>query len=187
MSNLTCPENRNERIKKIKAVLLDVDGVMTEGRILYDHRGREVKQFNVHDGLGIYLGREAGLVIGIITGRESKAVGIRAAELNVDYLSMGKKNKLNPFNEFLDRFDLREEEVAFLGDDILDMPVMRKCGLAVSVANGRQEVKDISHYVTGAAGGNGAVREVIEHVLKSQDKWDSFIEGYFDRLSKTDK
>jgi len=176
-----------ERIKNIKALIVDVDGVMTDGDIILDHDGHEIKKFNVQDGLGIFLARQAGLVFGIITGRASRVVELRANELNVDFLSMGRKNKLNPYKEFKKKFGLKDEEICFLGDDLLDLPVMLKCGFAACVANGRNEVKYISQYVTEASGGDGAVREMIEYILQKQDKWEAFLNNYYERLAKTKK
>ncbi len=168
----------NDRINKIRAILLDVDGVMTNGRIVLDFKGREVKFFNVQDGMGIYIARKAGLIVGIITGRDSDVVRHRARELNIDFLSQGAKNKLKPLEEFKKKFNIEDEEICFVGDDLLDLPIMVRCGLPVSVRNGRDEIKENSKYVTGAEGGFGAVREAIELILKSQGKWEGLIRKY---------
>ncbi|MCP4726252.1 MAG: HAD-IIIA family hydrolase [bacterium] len=167
-----------EKIDRIKAILLDVDGVLTNGSIVLDFKGREVKFFNVQDGLGIYLARRSGLIVGIITGRESHVVKHRAGELNMDFLSQGAKNKLRPLEEFKKSFNVSDDEICFVGDDLLDMPIMVRCGFPVSVKNGRDEIKEISDYVTEAEGGLGAVREAIELILKSQGKWDDIILRY---------
>jgi len=187
LSENTFPEYLDARIKKIKAALFDVDGVMTDGGIIFDSNGYEVKKFNTQDGLGIFLAREAGLLTGIITGRSSEVVERRAQELNVHFLSMGKKNKLNPYNEYKRQFNLADEEVAFIGDDLLDLPIMLHCGFAVCVYNGVDYVKERAHYVTKASGGMGAVREVIELILKCQGKWELFLDSYFNKLIKSDK
>ncbi|MFC1493404.1 KdsC family phosphatase [candidate division KSB1 bacterium] len=167
-----------DKIGKIKAILLDVDGVLTNGRIVLDFKGREVKFFNVQDGLGIYLARKSGLIVGIITGRESEVVKHRARELNIDYLSQGAKNKLRPLEEFKQNFNVTDDEICFVGDDLLDLPIMVRCGLPVSVKNGREEIKENSEYVTEAEGGFGAVRETIELILKIQGKWEDIILKY---------
>jgi len=158
---------------------MDVDGVMTDGVITFDHWGRETKRFNVHDGLGIFLARKMGMVVGIITSRSSRAVKVRARELNIEFLSMGHKNKLRPYRDFKRKLNLSDEKIAYVGDDLLDLPVMKKCGFAVCVNDGKDDVKEHAHFITSADGGKGAVREVIELILKRQGKWDSFLEKYF--------
>ena len=165
-------------MQKLKALLLDIDGVMTDGSIIFDFRGREIKHFNVHDGLGIYFARKSGLKIGIITGRKARVNKMRAEELNVDFFFQGRKNKLKPYEEFKEKFNLTDEEIGFVGDDLLDLPVMVQCGFAACVANGREELKDTAHYVTNISGGNGAVREVIEFVLRHQGKWQAIVDNY---------
>ncbi|MFC1553642.1 KdsC family phosphatase [candidate division KSB1 bacterium] len=178
MSNQNFQTEISNRAKKIKALLLDVDGVLTNGEIIYNSSGAESKIFDVQDGLGIYFARKSGLIVGIITGRDSYVTKIRATELHLDYLSQGHKDKLKPYAEFKKKFDLKDNEISFVGDDLLDLPIMVKCGLAVSVANGRQEVKEHSQYITETEGGMGAVRETIEFILKQQGKWQKIVDKY---------
>ena len=178
LSDRSYPEKVKRKAQNIKALLFDIDGVLTDGRIIIHSDGKESKHFNVQDGLGIYFARSAGLIIGIITGRRSEATTLRAQELNVDFLSQGNKNKLKPFEKFKKEFDLTDDEIGFVGDDLIDIPVMLKCGFCASMANGREEVKKISHYVAKSAGGHGAAREIIEFVLEHQGKWSEIVNKY---------
>lgn len=184
MSDQVYPDEALRRAKKLKALLLDVDGVMTDGRIIFDSQGRESKNFNVQDGLGVYFARKSGLVIGIITGRKSRVTKFRAQELNIDFLSQGHRNKLKPYIKFKKKFNLTDEEIGFVGDDLLDLPIMSKCGFSACVANGREEVKAKSHFITNSTGGKGAVREVIEFVLKQQGKWQKLLDKYYEHFGK---
>ena len=184
MSDQLFKTDVDKRIRKIKAVLFDVDGVLTDGRIIIDSRGVESKNFNVQDGLGIFYARTAGLVVGIITGRNSKATKIRAEELGVDFLSQGCKNKSEPYEEFKHKYKFSDEEICFVGDDLLDLSIMAVCGFAVSVANGREEVKTASQYITEIPGGYGAVREVIELILKRQGIWYTIVSEYYGSETK---
>jgi 3-deoxy-D-manno-octulosonate 8-phosphate phosphatase (KDO 8-P phosphatase) len=156
---------------------------MTDGSITFDFQGRELKQFNAQDGLGIYFARKAGLIIGIITGRESEVNKIRAEELEIDFLDQGHKNKLKPYAEFKKLFNMSDYEIGFVGDDLLDLPVMLQCGFAAGVQNGRSEIKEHSHFVTRFSGGEGAVREVIEFILKHQNKWQDIVNRYNGKTS----
>lgn len=155
---------------------MDVDGVLTDGGIILGNDGLEIKIFNVQDGMGITLAQKAGLKIGIITGRESEAVLRRAQELKLDQVSQGHFNKLAPYNKIKEKYGLLDEEIAYIGDDVLDLGILNRVGLSVAVANARQEVKACVDYVTIASGGKGAVREVIDLILKTQDKWDNTLE-----------
>jgi 3-deoxy-D-manno-octulosonate 8-phosphate phosphatase (KDO 8-P phosphatase) len=154
-----------ERIRRIKMLLLDVDGVMTDGTLLLGPGKEEMKKFHIHDGIGIVMARAAGLRIGILTGRNSKAVRRRARELGVDELKQGFFIKEKGYELILEKHGLKDEEVAYVGDDVIDLPVLKRVGFAVSVANGVDEVKNISHYITKKRGGEGAVREVVELLL----------------------
>ncbi len=164
------------KLLKIKLVLMDVDGVLTDGSIIYSEKGDEVKAFNVQDGLGITLARMAGLKTGIITGRSSKLVKRRATELKFDVISQGSFSKLPEYERIKKKFDLRDEEIAFIGDDILDLPILKRVGFSVAVANARDEVKALCDYVTIQKGGQGAVREVMDKILKAQDKFHRLME-----------
>jgi len=160
-----------EKLKKIKAVVMDVDGVLTNGHIVYDSAGREIKQFDVQDGYGIVLCRKAGLKTAIITARESKPVAIRALDLKIDKTYQNAYPKLNVYRRMLVDLKVKDSEVCYIGDDIPDLHVIRKAGFGVAVRNAVAEVKRAADYVTKKEGGRGAVREVIEMILKTQKKW----------------
>jgi len=168
-----------ERLGKIRLLLLDVDGIMTDGRIVYDNNGIETKSFDVKDGHGLKLLQRAGIRIGIITGRQSEVVAFRARELAIDILYQGVKDKLVPFREILDNLGLGEEEVAYMGDDVVDLPILRRVGFAATVADAVPEVLPLVHYVTGKKGGRGAVREVCDLILKEGGHWEGVTARYF--------
>jgi 3-deoxy-D-manno-octulosonate 8-phosphate phosphatase (KDO 8-P phosphatase) len=169
-----------ERAKKIKLFLMDVDGTLTDGGVCLmsmpnDGGIAEMKVFSSLDGLGLKLVHTMGIQTGFITGRKSPAVEQRARENHVDYVYLGQETKMAAFEECLRKAGLREEEVAYMGDDLPDMPLAARAGLAVAVANAAPELKAISHYVTSARGGQGAAREVIELILKAQGRWEEAI------------
>jgi len=168
-----------ERLRKIRLLLLDVDGVMTDGRIVIDNHGVETKSFDVRDGHGLKLLQRAGLKVGIITGRESEVVRFRARELGIDILHQGSRNKLEPYFEAIGELDLRDEEVAYMGDDLVDLPVLRRVGFSATVADAAEEVKPLVHYVASRPGGRGAVREVCDLILKTTGRWSEITERYF--------
>lgn len=168
-----------ERLAKIRLLLLDVDGIMTDGRIVYDNNGIETKSFDVKDGHGLKLLQRAGIRIGIITGRQSEVVAFRARELDIDILYQGVKDKLVPYREILDNLGLGEEEVAYMGDDVVDLPILRRVGFAATVADAVPEVLPLVHYVTGKNGGRGAVREVCDLILKEGGHWEGVTARYF--------
>ena len=159
-----------EKLKHIKMILMDVDGVMTGGEIIYASSGEEFKVFNIHDGMGMAMARMAGLKTGIITGRMSEMVRRRAEELKVDAVVQGQINKLAAYNDIKARFNLADADIAFIGDDLVDLCILKRVGFSAAVADARQAVKSASDYVTAAAGGRGAVREVVDLILESQDK-----------------
>lgn len=167
-------------LSKVKLLLLDVDGVMTDGRIIYDNAGGESKAFDVKDGHGIKLLQRAGLLVGIITGRQSALVAHRAAELGIELVYQGVKDKRLPFNEILEKLNLKPMEVAYVGDDIVDLPVMRQVGFAVTVADASDDVKPYAHMITKRCGGRGAVREVCDFLLKESGRWSSVTQHYFE-------
>jgi 3-deoxy-D-manno-octulosonate 8-phosphate phosphatase (KDO 8-P phosphatase) len=167
--NHSGPKMKSKLIK-IKMLLMDVDGVLTEGDIIYSSSGEDLKKFNIQDGMGITLARRAGLKTGIITGRSSEAVTKRAEELKYDVISQGNFNKLKPYEEIRAQFGLEDEEIVYIGDDLPDLPVLQRVGFSVAVANARDEVKAVCDYITIAEGGKGAVREVIDKILKRQGK-----------------
>lgn len=179
------PENSREtslleRARKIKLFLMDVDGTLTDGGVCLmalpnDGGVAELKIFSSLDGLGLKLASIMGLRTGFITGRKSPAVQQRAEENRVEFVYLGQEAKTAAFEECMQRAGVSEEETAFLGDDLPDMPVARRAGLAVAVANAAPELKDICHYITVAKGGEGAAREVVELILKAQGRWEEAI------------
>lgn len=164
-----------QKLKKIKMILFDVDGVLTDGSITYTNDGKETKSFNIQDGMGVTLARKCGLITGIITGRLSNMVSQRAKELNIDTISQGSFNKLGPYLEILKKYNLKDEEVCYIGDDIVDMAILNRVGFSAAVANAREDVKAVCDYITVAKGGHGAVREVIDLILKRQGKFDVIV------------
>lgn len=166
------------RASRIKLLLMDCDGVLTDGRLWLTEDGNEQKSFNTHDGLGLSLLHRAGLKSGIITGRSSNAVTRRAGELGVEFVRQGDPNKVAAFEEVMRLAGVDENEVAFVGDDLTDIPIMRRAEFAVAVADAVEEARSVAHYVTRAKGGRGAVREVIEMILKSQGRWQDQVDEY---------
>ncbi|MEW6410272.1 MAG: HAD-IIIA family hydrolase [Nitrospirota bacterium] len=167
-----------EKAKKIKLLILDVDGVMTDGGIILDNNGNEFKRFHVRDGHGIKMAQRVGIIIAFLTGRESNVVSRRASELGVTDIFQGRKEKIISYRELLNRYNLKDEEVAFIGDDVIDIPIMRCAGLSIAVSDAEEDVIKIADWVTKRAGGRGAVREAIEFILKSQGKWKELMEKY---------
>ena len=167
-----------KRAARIKLLLMDCDGVLTDGRVWLFENGEEQKGFHTRDGLGIDLFHRAGLRSGIISGRTSTAVQKRAAGLGMSFVIQGCEDKRRAFAETLEQAGVEKLEVAFIGDDLNDIPLMLQSGLGVAVADAAPETRKHAHYVTTAAGGFGAVREVIELILKSQGRWDDLIANY---------
>ena len=195
-----------ERAKKIKLIIFDVDGVMTDGTIFLfpapggtsgvgtqEHRDKmadkvgfgissssviEAKGFNAHDGTGFSLARLGGLKAAIITKRISETVALRARDLKIEHVYQGQQDKAAAFHEILRKEGLRSDEVCYVGDDIIDLPVMRLCGLAIAVKNSREEVLRESHYITPHEGGKGAVRDAIEYILRAQGTLQRAIDDY---------
>ncbi len=161
------------RAKAIRLLLLDVDGVLTDGRLYYGNNGEELKAFNIQDGLGIKLLQRNGVKVGIITGRSSELLARRANELGIDLVVQGREDKLVALQEVLKTHDYRMEEIAFLGDDLPDVAVIRQVGLGVAVANARHFVVENAVWQTSASGGHGAVRELVDMILQAQDKLNS--------------
>lgn len=166
------------RASSIKLLLMDCDGVLTDGRLLLLENGEEQKWFSARDGLGLELWRRAGLRSGIISGRSSSAVERRARELEIDYVRQGSEDKAWDFEQVLGLANVEEDEVAFVGDDLNDIPLMRRSGLALAVGDAAPETQQAAHHVTRAKGGDGAVREAIELILKAQGRWSNLLEKY---------
>lgn len=167
-----------ERARRIKLLILDCDGVLTDGRIIMLPGGDETKAFDVKDGHAMVMAQRAGLTIAIISGRKSSVVQARAKELGVAHLHEMAWVKTEPYDKVLAEEGLTDEEACYVGDDVVDIPLLRRAGLAVAVADAVEEAKQYSHFVTKRAGGRGAVREVIEIILKAQDKWEEALARY---------
>lgn len=200
-------QSAQDRARKIKIILFDVDGVLTDGGIwlfpapaagsqstrshISEMEGKggyaissasmvEAKGFNAHDGTAISLARLAGLKCGIITKRISETVALRARDLRLEFVYMGQSYKMKPIREIMEKEGVALEEIAYVGDDVIDLPVMRECGFAVAVANARARVKAEAHYVTPNCGGNGAARDAVEFILEAKGLLDKCIEAYID-------
>jgi 3-deoxy-D-manno-octulosonate 8-phosphate phosphatase (KDO 8-P phosphatase) len=174
------PAALKKRAAKIKVVLMDVDGTITDGSVTLlsqpDGSALEIKTFDAHDGQGMTLARTAGLRLGVITGRESPALRRRMKEMTVEFVYEKQPNKIPAYEEILKRAGANEDEVAYLGDDLPDLKVMKRVGLAVAVGDAVQEVKHAAHYTTVRHGGKGAARELIELILKSKGIWEEMID-----------
>jgi 3-deoxy-D-manno-octulosonate 8-phosphate phosphatase (KDO 8-P phosphatase) len=175
-----------QRAARIRLLLMDCDGVLTEGRIWLFENGEEQKGFHTRDGLGIDLLHRAGLRSGIISGRNSTAVERRARLLGMSFVRQGCEDKRQAFADTLAEAGLSNTEVAFIGDDLNDIPLMLQSGFGIAVADAAFETREHAHYVTQANGGFGAVREVIELILKAQGRWDDLISGYLQSQMNAD-
>ena len=167
--------NVKDRLKKIKLMILDVDGVLTDGKIIMDSKGNEIKVFDVQDGFGLVILRKAGIKTAILTARASQVVRHRANDLKIDKVYQDAYPKLDYYNKLLRHFSLKDEEVCFIGDDWPDIEVLKRVGFAVAVPNAVKEAKEVADYVTRNRGGAGAVREVIELILKTKGLWPAII------------
>lgn len=193
------------RAQKIKLIMFDVDGVLTDGKLFFvpappglqpstaalaaQHGGEggfglssphtiEVKGFHAHDGTAISLAKLGGIKTGLITKRVSETVALRARDLRMDFVKQGINDKRTCFEQVLKEAGLKPSEACFVGDDVIDLPAMEYCGLAIAVANARDEVKKKAHYVTKHAGGNGGARDAVEYILKAQGKWKKVVDEY---------
>jgi 3-deoxy-D-manno-octulosonate 8-phosphate phosphatase (KDO 8-P phosphatase) len=169
MTNLT------ERCAAIRLVLTDVDGVLTDGRLLIDNQGIESKQFHIRDGQGIRLWQQSGGQFGIVTGRSSQVVKLRAAELDIEILRQGVKEKWPVVQEICEQSGVAPGEVCYVGDDLPDMKTIQQVGLGVAVADAAEEVRQSADYTTSVNGGHGAMREVIELLLKNTNRWEAAV------------
>lgn len=171
-------EELKEKVKKVKLLLLDVDGVLTDGRIVYDSRGVDMKFFDVHDGLGVYLLKKAGIPTILITAKGSRAIRPRARDMQVEAVFENIAPKTAVLDKILKKYNLSADEVCFVGDDLVDLCLLERVGFPIAVCNAALEIKQAALYVTERAGGYGAVREVAELILKSQGRWQEMIEPY---------
>ena len=174
------PESRPSPAAGLALMAFDIDGVMTDGRLYFAEDGRELKAFNTLDGVGLKLLAEAGITLAIVTGRTSGAVAARAANLGIAHLFQGVSDKRACLGELLDRLGLPWSAAGYMGDDVVDLPVMRACGFAAAPANAHAAVRARAHYVARAAGGAGAVREVCEAILAAQDRLGAALAPYLD-------
>ena len=169
------PETRG---RAVELVLSDVDGVLTNGGVIFDNQGIETKRFHIRDGLGIKLWQRAGYRFGIVTARNSHIVKVRAAELGIDIIRQGFEQKLPTIREIMTQLELKPEQVCYIGDDLTDLAAIQTVGLGVAVADAVSEVQQAAHWVTKCPGGSGAVRETIEFILKAQQRWGDLIQKY---------
>ncbi len=179
---MSAPFRRNdaaEKAKKVRLFLVDVDGVLTDGGIVYDGGGREIKRFHVRDGHGIKMLQRAGVEVGIITGRTSEVVALRARELGISLVRQGAWDKVDAWREILAEKGFLPAETAYVGDDIVDVPLMRQVGFAAAVADAESYVREAADFVSTRPGGQGAVREIIEFVLRSSGAWEKIASKYF--------
>jgi 3-deoxy-D-manno-octulosonate 8-phosphate phosphatase (KDO 8-P phosphatase) len=177
-----------DRARRIKVLIFDVDGVLTDGQLFFlpqtdpdgKQYGLEFKGFTAHDGLGITLARLGGLRVGLITKRESATVAIRARDLKLEFAYQGQAHKMSAVEDILLRANITLDELAYVGDDVVDLPVMRACGLSIATANARYQAKAAAHYITPNGGGHGAGRDAIDFILTAQGKLDEAIEAFLD-------
>ena len=167
-----------QRASRVSILLMDVDGVLTDGRIVYADYGDELKLFDVQDGAGLIFWNRVGLKSAIISARESRMIKRRAKEMRVDFLAQGQLLKLPAYQNMLKRFRVSDEHVCAISDDLMELPILRRVGLAVAVPNAVEEVKQAAHYITRRLGGKGAVREVIELILKAKGLWEQVLQRY---------
>ncbi len=169
------------KAKEIKLLLLDVDGVLTDGNLIYSHEGKESKSFNTQDGFGLRILQDAGVEVGIITARSSEALERRAQDLKISHLYQGATNKLIAYKEIVKATGFKPFQIAYMGDDWLDLLLLKRVGLAVAPANAVMEVKEMAHYTTEQSGGSGAVREVCDLILEGMAKHKEILQEYMSR------
>lgn len=168
----------SQRARQVRLALFDVDGVMTDGTLFVSGQGESFKPFNILDGLGLKLLKSSGVATGILTGRSSAAVSARAGELDIDHLIQGANDKLRAYIDLQQQLGLDDEQICYMGDDLPDLPVLRRCGLALSPPGAVDEVRSEVHFVTRSRGGKGAVREACELIMRAQGSWDAHVEPY---------
>ncbi len=171
-------EINKKNIKALRLIVTDVDGVLTDGSITLHADGSESKSFNVYDGHRLKMVKRAGFRTAFLSGRRSEATALRGEQLDVDFIFQGAKNKLPVFEELLEKTGLEPENIAYIGDDLMDIPLVRRAGLGVAVANADPELIKTADCVTETSGGKGAVGETVEYILKKAEKWDELMERY---------
>lgn len=167
-----------DKAKNIKLVIFDVDGVLTDGSLFYGDDGQEYKAFNSLDGHGMKMLQQSGVLVGIITGRTSDVVTHRMKNLNITHVYQGKLEKLPAYEDLIDKLSLKPEQVAYVGDDVVDLPIMIRVGLAITVPSAHELAKQHSHWTTTQKAGSGAAREICELIMKAQGTYDQAIEKY---------
>lgn len=172
--------NTTELANKIQLIIFDVDGVLTDGGLYFTEDGAEFKRFNSLDGHGIKMLKDNGVEVAVITARDSKAVAYRMKNLGIAHFYQGQSDKVVAFSDLLQKLNLSADEVAYVGDDVIDLPVMTKVGFAIAVANAHDTVKQYANLITEKSGGHGAVREVCDFILKAQGKFDDAMKLYLD-------
>ena len=178
MSPLALSPELVQRASRITTLILDVDGVLTDGRIVYANYGDELKFFDVQDGAGLVFWRRAGLRSAIITARRSRLLARRAKEMQVDHVIQGALLKLPAYEQLVKRWKLKPEEICAVGDDLMELSLLRRAGLAVTVPSAVEELRLVAHYVTKRHAGHGAIREIVEVILKAKGLWDQVLERY---------
>ena len=167
------------KAENIKLVIFDVDGVLTDGKLLFDEHGNEYKRFHSRDGLGITLLRETGVEVAVISGRASKSVAQRMASLGIERVFQGQRHKLIAYESLRVELNLEPEQIAHVGDDLLDLPLMRRVGLSIAVADAHPSILPFAHWVTGKPGGEGAAREVCDFIMDAQGNLNRMIENHY--------
>jgi len=167
-----------EKAKKLKLLILDVDGVLTDGRLFFDDKGKEYKCFHARDGHGIKLLRQTGVEVAVISGRKSNSVALRMKTLGVEYVYQGHENKIAAFNEIIQSLSIQPEQAAHVGDDLLDLPIMKRVGLSIAVNDANEPVKKYADWCTKTPGGQGAVREICDFIMQSQGTFEGILKSY---------
>jgi 3-deoxy-D-manno-octulosonate 8-phosphate phosphatase (KDO 8-P phosphatase) len=167
-----------EKAKKLKLLILDVDGVLTDGKLFFDNDGNEYKSFHAQDGHGIKMLRQTGVEVAVISGRKSKSVALRMKNLGIEYVYQGHENKIAAFNEIIEKIGITPEQAAHVGDDVIDLPVMIRVGLAIAVNDANFAVKQHADWCTALPGGQGAVREVCDFIMQAQGHFDEMLNAY---------
>ena len=167
-----------EKAKKLKLLILDVDGVLTDGRLFFDDKGKEYKCFHARDGHGIKLLRQTGVEVAVISGRKSNSVALRMKTLGVEYVYQGHENKIAAFNEIIQSLSIQPEQAAHVGDDLLDLPIMKRVGLSIAVNDANEPVKEYADWCTKTPGGRGAVREICDFIMQSQGTFEDILKSY---------
>ncbi len=176
--SLTTLFSISEKAKKLKLLILDVDGVLTDGKLFFDHQGNEYKSFHARDGHGIKLLRQTGVEVAVISGRKSPSVELRMKNLGIEHVYQGHENKLTAFNEIIEKTGITADQAAHVGDDLLDLPLMIRVGLAIAVADANFAVTQRAHWRTSLPGGQGAVREVCDLIMQAQGTFDEVLNTY---------